>query len=416
MRCQPLLTAVSIAGSALAICMIMIVIMTREVQTVDYGSEPNRSRTLYVHHSHVITNNGKSHSYMGGMEHEPMKAVFAPMKTPEAVAVYSLYASSIDAMTAGREETSLKVRTVNNDYFKVVALNLIEGRLFTDEECESNAPVAVISHSAARRLFATDRNITGRTITLNNTDYKVRGVVDDVSPMFRIASSEVWIPLNPLKADSHAMAMTGCFTTRNIGVALLAENAGRFDAIRTEFGRRLAEYNKSIAPDTLDLLRQPDEQEVAVNRQWSNEDPDMQAIYLRYAIIFAILLIVPAINIASMTQSRLRQREEEIGVRRAFGATRSAILWQAVTESMVQTLIAGVAGLVLCFVVCALASSYVFAPYWIEDKADIVFDWRILFSPVIYCWALLFCFILNTLSSLVPAWQASRGNIVEALK
>ena len=39
-------------------------------------------------------------------------------------------------------------------------------------------------------------------------------------------------------------------------------------------------------------------------------------------IIFIILLLVPAINLSSMTQSRLRQRVAEIGVRRAFGSTR----------------------------------------------------------------------------------------------
>lgn len=48
MRQQPLLTGLTIAGTALSICLIMIVMMTREAQIIDYGCEPYRSRTLYA--------------------------------------------------------------------------------------------------------------------------------------------------------------------------------------------------------------------------------------------------------------------------------------------------------------------------------------------------------------------------------
>lgn len=416
MRRQPLLTMLSIAGSALAICMIMIVMMTREVQNTDFGCEPNRSRTLYIQHSHCITDNGHSQSWGSGIEYKAVRDVFVPMKTPDAVAVYSPYHGTLDVAEPGKEEILLNIKAANRDYFKIVNLNIREGKVPTKEECESNAPVVLLSGSAARKIFGTDTGITGRTVTMYNHDFMVVGVTDDVSPLFRMAYSDIWVPINPAHADTHILSASSLGTPYNLCVALMARDADDFEKIRNESDRMLAEYNRKNSPDTLDLMDQPDTQEVYINHVWSNEGPDIKAINMRYMLIFVILLIVPAINIASMTQSRLRQRKAEIGVRRAFGATRAAILWQAVTESMIQTLIAGVIGLILCFAACSLASEYIFTPYWTDSSQDITFDPRILFSPMIYCQALIFCVILNTLSSVVPAWRASRENIVEVLK
>ena len=62
-------------------------------------------------------------------------------------------------------------------------------------------------------------------------------------------------------------------------------------------------------------------------KSYNNEnlEPDLKAARRERVIIFIILLLVPAINLSSMTQSRLRQRVAEIGVRRAFGRSESVV-------------------------------------------------------------------------------------------
>ena len=57
-------------------------------------------------------------------------------------------------------------------------------------------------------------------------------------------------------------------------------------------------------------------------RKWANGSPDIKTERNKRLLVYAILLIIPAINLSSMTQSRLRQRVAEIGVRRSFGSTR----------------------------------------------------------------------------------------------
>lgn len=415
MRRQPLLTALTIAGTALAICLIMIVMMTREVQLVDYGYEPYRSRTLYAEKSHIIQPNN-CHSY-SGLDLKCHNGIFLRLKIPETVTLFSAYTELKEVEVPGRENVLVRVRAIDANYCKVFPLRFVEGRPFTEEECESNMPIALLTRSAARKIFGSGTDPVGRTMLLSNHECRVTGIVEDVSPMLRSAYSEMWVPVGHNESVAHPLDAT-LYPKSSLCAAVVAKSAADFPAIRREVERNLAAFNKTIAPDTLDIGTQPDTQEVFIKREMADRDPDMKAIHLRYLLIFAILLIVPAINIASMTQSRLRQREEEIGVRRAFGARRSTILLLTMKESLLQTLAAGLLGLLLCFVLCFAAGNYIFSTddYIFEAGVDNKLDIGILFSSEIYAWALLFCLVLNVLSSTIPAWRASRKDIVEALK
>ena len=132
-------------------------------------------------------------------------------------------------------------------------------------------------------------------------------------------------------------------------------------------------------------------------------------------IIFIILLIVPAINLSSMTQSRLRQRVAEIGVRRAFGSTRLELMGQIIAENLVVTLLAGVMGLLLSVAFAYLGNTLLFAQEFSQTLSPPAVDASILLHGSTFGWALLFCFVLNLLSSGIPAWRASRIGIVNAL-
>lgn len=411
MRQQPLITTLTIVGTALAICLIMIVMMTREVQIADYGAEPNRFRTLHVSSYHLKNRTG-GNTYKSSLPADVVNGIFMKMKTVEAVALYSPYMSTLDCNMAGGENVPLGIKVVNNGFFKVFSLDFVEGRPFTEEECASDLPVAIISKAACRKMFGQERGVIGKHFYIANHDYRLVGVVEDVSKMLKYASADVWVAGSVTHKD-HPLA--ACVWLEQ-SVAMLAKSPADFPKIRQETNRLLAAYNKSIVPDTLDFVGAPDEQEVASHREWSNVVPDMESIYLRYLFIFVILLIVPAINIASMTQSRLRQRTAEIGVRRAFGAKRSTILLQTLAESFIQTLAAGLLGLVLCFVFCYFLADYIFDTGFFYRTTELTFDLGILFSPSIYGWTLLFCLVLNVMSTIIPAWRASRCNIVEALK
>ena len=226
---------------------------------------------------------------------------------------------------------------------------------------------------------------------------------------------QVWIPFtstdlpNDTWSDQHMGMMS---------VTILARSHDDFGEIRAEAKRRMSEYNSILADQGYTLIdrNRPYDQETQSISFAANLEPDLKSARRERAIIFIILLLVPAINLSSMTQSRLRQRVAEIGVRRAFGSTRMEMVGQIIMENLVVTLLAGAVGLFISIVMAYLGTDILFAqPYSATLNAPTV-DSSILLHPSTFLYALLFCFVLNLLSSGIPAWRASRTSIVNALE
>ena len=86
----------------------------------------------------------------------------------------------------------------------------------------------------------------------------------------------------------------------------------------------------------------------------------MQGVVLRYVVVMLILLIVPAINLSSMTLSRMRRRMAEIGVRKAFGATANELMRQVFLENLLLTCLAGLLGLALSYAATFVLNGFLF--------------------------------------------------------
>ncbi len=200
-------------------------------------------------------------------------------------------------------------------------------------------------------------------------------------------------------------------------VTILARSRDDFNAIRQEAERRRDEFNKIIGKNGYKLIyrNRPYDQEKQAIAFAANYEPSLKKERVNRMIIFIILLLVPAINLSSMTQSRLRQRVAEIGVRRAFGSTRGEMVGQIIMENFVITLIAGALGLIFSILFAYLANAILFAQSFSSTFSPPTIDSSILLHASTFGYALLFCFILNLLSSGIPAWKASRTSIVNAL-
>lgn len=91
-----------------------------------------------------------------------------------------------------------------------------------------------------------------------------------------------------------------------------------------------------------------------------------------------------------MTQSRLRQRVSEIGVRRAFGSTRLELMGQIIAENFWVTLIAGILGLLLSVAFAYLGNSLLFALEFSPTSVPPMVDAGILLHASTFFYALLF--------------------------
>ena len=416
LRQHPIISAVSIIGTALAIFLIMIVVMMQQVKTAPFAPESNRNRFLHAHYMSLGNEKmwGKGDTSNGPMSAQTAKELYVSLKTPEAATIYGAMALPTPVSLPKQAATGFDLRQTDAAFWKVFDFQFIDGKPYDQATFEASIPVAVITETVAQTVFGTTEGIVGKEFLLNHAPYQVCGVVKDVSTLATNAYGQLWVPYTAggMDKDTEAgghMGMMSC--------TILAKSRGDFDAIREEANRRLTEYNKLIGEDGWEIVsrNRPYDQEKQAIAFAANWEPDLSTHRRQQLIIFLILLIVPAINISSMTQSRLRQRVSEIGVRRAFGSTRMEVMSQIIAENFIVTMMAGALGLLMSVVFAFVGSSVIFAQEYSYNSVLPEVDITMLLQLDTFLWAFFFCFVLNLLSSGYPAWRASRIGIVNAI-
>jgi len=163
-------------------------------------------------------------------------------------------------------------------------------------------------------------------------------------------------------------------------------------------------------------MDQPDELRASLARVWSNVGPDMKQINREFYVSLILLFLIPGINLIVISHARMRRRLQELGVRKAFGATTSDLLWQVFQESLVYTIVGAILGIVL-LVIAAYGMQSMFFESFASDMDGVIFSiplssilsWRVLLV------AILSSFFLNASAMLIPAWQMARRDIVYSL-
>ncbi len=410
---QPVLSIISVIGTALAIFLIMVVVMMQQVKVAPFAPESNRDRMLHNRYASVAQIDNEKYQSNGPMSWDHIKQVFMSMTTPEAVAVYTAFSTTGNLSLPNEVPLAVDYIGVNDQFWKVFDFTFIDGKPFDEATFNANIPVIVITESVAKKLFGTTE-VTGRSIDFDHVPYTVAGVVKDVSSLATTAYAQAWPNLS--STVEFASVWNG-----NIGgylaATILAKSRDDFDAVRAEYNKSINAYNTTLKESGQEVItrNRPYDQEKDACGQAANIEPDVEGARRTRWIIYAILLIVPAVNLSSMTESRLRQRVAEIGVRRAFGAKRSEILGGLITENLLITLAAGIVGWVLSIVFAYLSSSFLFAQPFTSTVNPASLEIGMLVQPSTFLWALLFCFVLNLISSGIPAFRASRSNIVNSL-
>lgn len=406
-----LISLVSIIGTALAICMIMVIVLVLEVRTTDCVPEVNRSRSLYMKAMSACPKGDEgNNSTNGGMSYLVARECFKSLTVPEAVTAVSIGGKVRISVPAGKTITVDNLET-DDAFWQVFSFAFLAGKPFTAADSESGLAKAVISASVARKLFGTVEAV-GRTIQLNLADYTVVGVVKDVSKLAVSSYAHVWIPYHSTELPKrHWYDETmGMFR-----VIILAHSKADFSAIREEVEQLRRKFNDGLQDTEIFYRGQPDDRFAFIYRHWGEELKAKEA-YLQFLLVIIILLLVPAINLSSMTLSRMRKRMSEIGVRKAFGASADVLLRQVFYENLLLTLIAGVVGIAISYVCTFLLNDFLFSnsENWTQ-MGETSLSADMLFSPWIFLIAFAFCLLLNLLSAYIPAWRVSRMNITDAL-
>ena len=398
-----LISVISIVGTAVAIAMIMVVVFVLQIQLVNHYPEYHRDRTLQVQAARVSYENGNVSG--GSLSPELVKEVFYPLQSVEAVTAIASTDRTI-SQAGRRSNKTHRVKYVDTGFWKVFGFRFLEGRPFTESDFRSGIRQAVLSERVARKLFGSEPAV-GKEILIDVAAYTVCGVVEDVSKVADTSYAEAWVPYScegELRTNSFHEHTLGDFS-----VCMLAPTAKDFPAVRQEIAHLLATYQaakKEVRIELMDFIYT--RLDLAIGSRGLDR-VELRDFLPETGGLLLFLLLVPALNLLGVTRSSVLKRRAEMGVRKAFGATRGALVTQILSENLVLTFIGSLVGLFLSLLFLYIGKSFMLRP-------DAVLSGEMLFQPQVFLAAFLCCLSLNVLSAGLPTWFIVRHPICESLK
>lgn len=398
------ISAIAIIGTALAIMMIMTIIVADEIKGISAQPEINRERTLHINYQ-VKKDTTKNSWQSGTLSYDVVKDYLYPLKTPRYVSAVNSVDPKRPSTLVSREGSSEIInagqRLTDATYWKIFSFSFIKGRPFNEGEFNSGISVAVVSETLAKKAFKGETAL-GQTILVNFKPYRIIGIVKDVSPVFKRAYGDLWVPYSSLKKEN-----------LYFDVVIMAEKTSDFAAITAEVRNMEKKYNIENVPWTL-FMKGPLDNQFYQKDIWGNSVEDItKSITIqnrKMIFILLILLLIPAINLSGLSLSRMKKRTEEIGIRKAFGAKRYTILIQVLFENLITSLIGGVIGLILSYVVVFRMRDWLLD---IPSGSTIPVNTLISIPVLLAVFAV--CLVINLLSAGIPAYRASRMKIINSL-
>ncbi|HTR37594.1 MAG TPA: ABC transporter permease [Bryobacteraceae bacterium] len=272
------------------------------------------------------------------------------------------------------------------------------GRLFTaaEDEIDHPAPVILISYRLWQRRFGGDKDILSRTVLINGIKTSIIGVL---RPDF-------------LLSDDHAEYLAPFPISR-----VQLKGSARYLMVggRLKPGVTIQQAQADVEPIAQQLANEfPRDKEqgkpwgvrVVTARQALFGFMNRPLLLLQGAVLF--VLLIACANVAALLLAQTSSRQNEVAIRAALGASRSRIIVQFLTESVMLSLFGGALGVLLAWWSVRLLVAM--APPWFPRLHDVSLDTRVLlFSAGV-------ALLTGIVFGLAPALHAAKSTLVESLK
>ena len=408
-----LFSFIYIMGTGLSIALVMIVSIIYYIKLAPIYPEYNRNETIVLKNMKVAKDDHISSSSVSYQFLTDMVPKLNSLK--HIAAIYSWNRKVMVNMPDAKESLSVVPIFVNDGFWDVFTFSFTDGYPFDAPDVQSMQKKAVISESLSRRLFATTQSVN-RTFEMDGEKFVVCGVVKDVSSATPITAADVWLPIT-LKSDEYDSDNVTHFMVGPLSYYMLPID-GEKQSLKEEIGRLFDEFDLDNDGWKHDLMGQPDDYWLSTFRIWSNRGPYMwEEVFKSIGLMLLAFILIPAINLSGMISSRMDKRLCEIGIRKAYGATRDDLIRQVLWENLILTCIGGVVGLIFSYIIVMTTSSWILTIF--DEFVDCVMATSItpemLFNPYIFLIAFGVCVILNLLSTLIPTFHALRRSIIYSL-
>ncbi|MDH3735007.1 MAG: ABC transporter permease [Gemmatimonadota bacterium] len=300
---------------------------------------------------------------------------------------------------------------VSANFFQTYGVTAQLGRTFIPGEEDRGPgahPVAVLGHSFWQTRFGGDRDIIGRTVNLNGSPYEIVGVAPAAfkgPATFADAPLYVPIMMQPLIGQFDNTQSRGNNMMNFVGRLRDGETIGRAEQVldgilvqlRDEFP---GEYDTQLGHT---LIFQSD---AGIHPMFRTAQIGMSAVMM---VVVGLLLLIACVNVANLFLARARERRREMGIRLSLGASGRSLVQQLLTESLVFSLLAGLAGLGLAAIATRMLSQ-------VRPPIDGPWAFQVQLDTSVLWFTLIVSVIAGIVFGLAPALQAARSDTFAAVK
>jgi putative ABC transport system permease protein len=414
-------STVYILATGLSISLTMILAIVIYLKIANVYPETDRDRLLIVQYAEIKAENGSVG--MSRLSMDIIKQCIYPLQTAEAVsAVYGYWGGNAVQPEGSDEQVAASIKYVDTGFWKVFSFSFTEGAPFTEADMESGMRTVVISESYARRIFGTTQ-VTGRSISINFDSYRICGVVKDPSFIADKTFAQLWMPYSAYPGMQPALRSEWYQNSLGSFIAyVLAPSGKEMETVKREIEENLNRYASTLQGLSFTVHGQPDRQWQSLFRLSSRLTLDFTRIKLQYLALFLLLMLIPAVSLSGMSDSQMGRRLEEMGIRRVFGARGKGLMKQLIAENMLLTFLGGAFGLSLSY-----ALIYFFRRWIIHvgtgqkfvsavpEGIDVALSPSMMMNFTVFGIALGICLLLNLMATVIPAWRASRREIIYSL-
>lgn len=301
----------------------------------------------------------------------------------------------------------LTLNAVHTDagYWRIFDFEFVEGQPYLQQQVDNQELVAIINTETREAYFGTDNDVVGKEIELDRKHFKVIGVVEKPTSSIGFLNGDVYLPLTHLSSETLASTdLTGDFLA-----TFTTETPTKRQELKDEIKQLAANYQMPNPEDYnhLFIVGKTFEDMYATQLIQNDREPEQSTKTMTW-ILFSLLslfVLIPTLNLININLSRILERSDEIGVRKAFGATSNNILTQFVFENVILTLVGGLIGFTLAIISFNILNGS-------KALGDVILKFNVKIAII----SLLITIIFGVLSGIIPALRMSKVHIINALK
>jgi putative ABC transport system permease protein len=317
------------------------------------------------------------------------------------------------AIGVGEQAREMQVAVVSASYFDLFDAQPVLGRFFdrSEDSLSSAAPVVVLGNAFWKTRFGGRRDIIGQQLQVGSLNATIVGVAP---PGFvgiaETQPSVAFIPVVPFGRAAfpdfdvnYSWQWLNLLVRRKPGISIASAQS---DVSRAYI--RSWEQERAIDPERLPVsVARPHAAIGPLQESRGPEGGRNPSIVLWICGVAGVVLLIACANVANLLLGRAFGRRREIAVRLALGATRSRLVAQLLTESILLALLAGLAGLVI-----GEAGQTVLRTLFLPKTATV----GVLDDPRTIAFAAIVVLLAGILTALAPALQSRRADLTTSLR